>query len=288
LDSGFDDYLVKSPGVVPLLKAAIEELLGNRTRVKKEGGLLIAFYSAKGGLGTSSLCANLASCMAAGAPDQKVVVVDLVLPMGSIGELVGYDGKKTLEEISRMPGEDPAAQDALRDLPRIEHWYFRLLAGSPHPERASLLNSSRIEGIVSGLKSEYDCVVLDVGRSMSRISLPLMEAADVLVMVASTDEDSVRLTKNAWDYLQTKGIEPTSVFLVLNRPVQVEGMSKEEVEKTIGLTVKTAFPYLTGNLSLANRWHQPFSLKFPNDAGALIFKRTAEEIVAAAKHQRGW
>jgi pilus assembly protein CpaE len=287
LESGFDDYLVKSPGLVPLLKASIAELLGGQSNVQRAGGLLITFFSAKGGLGTSSLCANLASCIAAGDSKRRVVVMDLVLPMGSIAEIVGYQGKKSLEDLARLPAAADTADLLLRNLPRIDHWYFRLLAGCSNPESAKLVNTARIHRIVSALKSDYDYVVIDLGRSLSRISLPLLQAADAIVITAGADSDSVRLTKHAWDFLQSKGIEPLSAYVILNRPGRVEGLSKEEAEKIIGLPVRTAMPYLQANLPLANHWHLPYSVKFPTDAGAIILKQTADDLVAIAKHRRG-
>jgi pilus assembly protein CpaE len=286
LDSGFDDYLVKSPQLVPLLKACISDLLGRGARLQREAGLLIVFLSAKGGLGTSSLCANLASCIAADEPERRVAVMDLVLPMGSVAEIVGYEGKQDLAVISQMPASQSTPEELARILPRIEHWYFRLLAGSPNPERADRLSFARIGRIVSSLKSAYDYVVLDLGRSVSRISLPLIEAADVIVLTSSMDRDTVKLTKNAWDYLQARGVQPSSVYLIMNRTIQVEGLSKEESEKAIGLPIKAALPYLGGNFSLANHWHQPYSLKFPGDAAAMILKRAAQELAATAKSQR--
>ncbi len=286
LDSGFDDYLVKSPQVVPLLKASIAELLGSGSKVQREGGLLIPFLSAKGGLGTSSLCANLASAIAASEPEKRVVVMDLVLPMGSIGEIVGYQGTQDLAAISQMPTSRLTSEEIVRVLPRIEHWYFRLLAGSSDPDKADRLTFSRIGRILSALKSAYDYVIVDLGRALSRINLPLIEGADQIVLISSMDRDTVRLTKSAWDYLQTKGVVPASIFLMMNRPIQAEGVSKEEAEKTIGLPVKAALPNLGGNFSLANHWHQPFSLKFPNDTAVLTLKRAAQELAEAAKKQR--
>ncbi len=286
IDSGFDDYLVKSPQVVPLLKASIAEIMGSASHVRRTGGLLIPFLSAKGGLGTSSLCANLASCIAANESDKRVVVMDLVLPMGSIAEIVGYQGKQDLAALSLLPASRASGDELGRILPRIDHWYFRLLAGSPDPERADRLSYTRIGRIVAALKSAFDYVILDLGRSLSRISLPLIESADLIVLVSSMDRDTVGLTKKAWDYLQTKGVLASGLFLMMNRPVQVEGLSREESEKTIGLPIKAALPYLGGNFSLANHWHQPFTLKFPNDSAVLILKRASQELVEAAKQQR--
>jgi len=286
LDSGFDDYLVKSPQVVPLLKASIADLLGKGTRMHREGGLLIPFLSAKGGLGTSSLCVNLASCIAAVEPDRRVAVMDLVLPMGSLAEIVGYQATQDLFTISQMPAGRTTAEELGRILPRIQHWYFRLLAGSPDPDRADRLSFVRIGRIVSALKGAYDYVILDLGRSLSRISLPLIEGADLIVLTSSMDRDTVGLTRNAWQYLQARGVQSSGVYLIMNRTIQVEGLSREESEKTIGLPIRAALPYLGEKFSLANHWHQPYALKYPGDATTLILKRAGQELVDAAKAQR--
>jgi CheY-like chemotaxis protein len=286
LESGFDDYVVKSPQVVPLLKASLDDLLGSGTRVRREGGLLIAFLSAKGGLGTSSLCANVASSIAASESDKRVVLADLVLPMGSIAEIVGYEGQHELVSISYMPASQTTAEELERILPRVEHWYFRLLAGCRNPDKAARLNFARIGRLVSALKSAFDYVVLDLGRSLSRISLPLIEAADLVVVVATMERDAVDLTRNSVEFLQSRGVQASAMYLMMNRAIQVESLSKEECEQVIRLPIKAAMPHLGGNLSLANHWHQPYALKFGNDAAGLILKRAAQEIAAAAKSQR--
>ena len=66
-------------------------------------------------------------------------------------------------------------------LPRLEQWGFHLLAGAPDPEHGNELVASRIGELVSGLRAAYDFVLLDLGRSLSRISLPLIEHADLIV-----------------------------------------------------------------------------------------------------------
>src|SRR5512141_2279795 len=60
IDAGFSEYRVKAPQAIATLIASIQILIEGKPMAAKEGGLLIAFLSAKGGTGTSSLCANFA------------------------------------------------------------------------------------------------------------------------------------------------------------------------------------------------------------------------------------
>ena len=110
--------------------------------------------------------------------------------------------------------------------------------------------------------------------------------ADLIVLIVSTDLSSTTLTKTLLDYLRSKGIRDHSIFTILNRAVGLEGLSRADVEKALGIDVKTSFPYLV-HFSLANNQHQPFSLKFQTETTAILaFRDVAERIAAAARQQR--
>ena len=86
-------------------------------------------------------------------------------------------------------------------------------------------------------------------------------------------------------YLHSKGVENRSIYSLLNRAVGLEGLTRAEAEKALGLEIKTSIPYLP-YLTLANNLHQPFSLKFPNDTAALVFRDIAGQMVGMAQHIR--
>jgi len=284
--AGFDDYLVKSPQLVPALIASVGKLLSKGGNAAREGGLLITLLSAKGGTGTSSLCANLAMNMAEDRPEIGVVVADLVLPIGSISGIVGYQSSENLVTIARMTASETTPEFLRRNLPRLEAWRFHLLAGSPDPAHGNDLNVGRIGDIVSALKSVYDLVLLDLGRALSPMSLPLLEHADLVAMIVGADTSTVTLTRTVWDYLRGRGVQAAAVYLILNRAVGLEGVTKAEAEKIIGLPIQSAVPYLGGNVSLANNQHQPYCLKFPADTASIILKDTARQMVTLAGHLR--
>ena len=286
MEAGFNEYLVKTPQAIPALIETIDRVLGDKATAVKEGGLLFVFLSAKGGTGTSSLCANIATNIAVNQPEARVAVVDMGLPIGSIAEVVGYEGSQKLMNVSEMPAYQTTSDFFRNNLMEITAWRFHLLAGSPNPERGNDLIVGRIGDIVSVCKSSYCFVLLDLGRSLSRISLPWIEHADLIAMIVGTDLSTVNLTKTVWDYLQAKGIHAECVYIIHNRAVGLEGMTKAEAEKIIGLEIKTAMPYLGSNFALANNQHQPFSFKFPNDTASIVLKDAAGQMVSLARRLR--
>jgi pilus assembly protein CpaE len=298
LSAGVNDYLVKSSGALPALDEIFARVLSaerpanipdwaEENKVEGKNGLLIVFLSAKGGTGTSSLCANLAMNIQQGQPEARVVVADLVLPIGSISQIVGTDGKLNLITVSGLPAGQTNVDYFHRNLPKPQAWQFQVLAGSPDPQQANSLKGDRIGQIVETLCSGYDFVILDIGRALSRISLPLIQKADLILLVVSTDQSTVQLTKTIWDYLKAQGIDKRKICAILNRAVGLEGLTKTQAEEMIGLPIKTTLPYMGGNFALANNLNQPITIKYPTDTASIIFKETATDMVKLARDLRG-
>jgi pilus assembly protein CpaE len=215
-----------------------------------------------------------------------VVVVDLFLPIGSIAQIVGYEGEQNLVAVADLPARDLNAEYFIKNLPEPELWKFHLLAGSYNPHQAGNLRVERIGPIVDLLRASFDFVILDLGRSLSRISLPLIQQADLIPLIVSTDLSTVRLTKTVWDYLSEQGVDVQNVYGILNRAVGLEGLTKAEAEQIIGFPIKTTLPYMGSNFALANNLNQPIIVKYPKDTAAIVFKNTAEEMVKLARQLR--
>jgi pilus assembly protein CpaE len=165
-------------------------------------------------------------------------------------------------------------------------WRFNLLAGSPDPESSNQMKVGRIWDVITSLKASHDYVLVDIGRALSKITLPLIQHADLVTLVISTDVSAAPLTKTLWDYLKSKGVHENSLFTILNRAVGLEGLSKADAENRLGIKINVSMPYLGTNFSFANSHHQPFSLKFPRDTASIIFQDTAREMAVLAKKIR--
>ena len=286
LDAGFSEYITKSGQAVPMLDETISRLLGITSAITKHGGMLMVFLSAKGGTGTSSICANLAMTIAQDQPEARVVVVDLVLPIGSIAPIVGYEGPQNIVTIADMLVDETTPEFFRDQLPELKLWRFHLLAGSPDPESSNHLKVGRIWDIVAALKESYDYVFIDIGRALSKIGLPLIQHADLVALIISTDISTVSITKTLLDYMKNKGVNAASIYTILNRAAGLEGLSKPDAEKALDIQIKAAMPYLGSSFAFANSHHQPFTLKFPNDTASFVFQETAKEMTALARTLR--
>ncbi|MBN2502128.1 MAG: response regulator [Anaerolineales bacterium] len=291
---GFDHFVVKDSEALPTLldifqgkavsAGAAAPTFQERTNTRM--GKTIVFLSAKGGMGTSSLCANLGTMFAELFTQKKVAVVDLVLPLGSIAPIVGYKGPLNICEACSMPPEDVTVDYLHDSLPDTGLWKFQLLAGCADPHTAEELNVAQIPGLIQKMKQAFDYVLIDLGRSLSRISMPVILDADQLVLTIGPDQSTVTLTKTVVEYLRIRGLQNMQIYPLLNRAVGLEGMITSKIEEILGLSVTAAIPHIGSEFVLANNLNQPLSYKLPDNVATIAFRQAAQEIERRAQEVR--
>jgi pilus assembly protein CpaE len=294
LAAGCNEYLFKTQeSIAKLLKllasppGQVDEtgpLLGPKKH--HHGGLLGVFLSAKGGTGTSSMCANVAQCIATILPELDVAVMDIVLPIGSLASIVGYQGNFNILTAAAHSLEDLKGDYLRQMLPQLENWRFRLLAGSPDPESANSLDAACTPVLINAFRHAFDVTFVDLGRSLSRISLPIIQDADVVVIVTGTDLATITLTKTVWQYLQAQGIASQQVYMLINRSIGLEGLSKSDAERILEIDIRATTPYFGGTFSLANNQHLPILVKLPNDISTMMIDQISREILETARRNR--
>lgn len=287
LKAGFTEYYAKSGTAALALADALPGLIADRAaQAKDDRGLLIVFASAKGGIGTSSLCANIAHTIGVTMQPSTVGLMDLVLPMGSITSITGYEGPCRLGDmVQRMDAGLPLT--GLKECMPVPHgWNFHYLPGSPDPEVASRMPLNRLPDIMKAMRGMFNYTVVDIGRMLSPIILPILQEADVLVLVIGADNNSTELSSRLLKFLISKGIRPERIFPILNRAVGLQGLTKSEIEATLGIEVRVTVPYLMDNFTLANNMHVPFISKYPETSASMELKQIAGDISRLAIHYR--
>jgi pilus assembly protein CpaE len=292
MTAGCNEYLVKNQESIEKLAALIagkhpqvqetQPMQGVKKK-SQQGGLLAVFLSAKGGTGTSSLCANIAQNVSASQTNMDVAVMDMVMPIGSIGSIVGYQGEFNLITAAAHSLEDLNGQYLRQSIAPLPNWGFRLLAGSPDPESANSVDASRIPTLIRAFRQAFDITFVDLGRSLSRISLPIILESDVVTIITGADLSTVSLTQVTWNYLQLKGVDSQCVYMLMNRAVGLEGLGKSDAERIIGMQIQATVPYMGGNFTLANNQHLPVLQKMPNDTAAMMLDQVSRQILEMAR-----
>lgn len=156
-------------------------MLSSSPRTGGDGGATIAVYSVKGGVGKTTIAANLAWCSAepSGHP---TLLWDLDAAGGS-GFLYGLDAK------AAKPAEDVFSKErAAKSL--IRKTAFETLDILPADESIRALDAQlmqigkrkRLAKLTAGLTDQYERVLLDCPPVMNELSAQVIRAADLIIV----------------------------------------------------------------------------------------------------------
>lgn len=285
MQAGADEHVIKRPGADQEILARVRVLLAEAPRKappfrETPTGKVISFFSAKGGAGTSIVCANFACILAEKVQPRTVGLVDLVLPLGSMRQILGVDSAESIATLTQLPPEQITPTTVSRALVTAKGWGFQALLGARDPEEAQSLRLKPLEPIFEVLRSMCDYTLIDFGRSLSRISLPIIQKSEMVVVVMGIDVNSVHLTRTCLEYFKSLGISPSQIFVVLNRAVGLAGLTKDQIENVLRVTVAGTVPYGGADFTLIQNQAKPFVAVHPNQTVSVMMRELVEDLRA--------
>jgi pilus assembly protein CpaE len=279
LSIGADEYIIKRPGADLELVAKIRAwFMKPKKREISERGRLYAFCSAKGGTGTTSLCINTAYALAKLEPRAEILVVDMVFPIGSVASSLAYESRYTIARLSQEPPQTLDATLVKKYVSPILSWGFRVLIGANDPQEAGALDVNQIAPIFSLLKKTHDYVLVDLGRTLSRISLPIIENSSAIVVVVTPDISTVKASRLVLEFLDARNIDRRRIVLVNNRTVGRVWTTTEDIERELRLPLAVTVPYAVEYMTMAINEAVPFMHKFPEHAAGMVFTDLAQRL----------
>lgn len=242
-ECGADDYIAK-PVDMEVLRLKIDALLRRAAVAPRVAGpplgRLIAVTSAKGGVGVSTVVANLAVLLC--RRNETVCAHDLNLEHGDLPILLDLQPRASVAEAAREMerlGEGFQWDDYL-----TRHASgARLLAAPFKPHEAATVSDEVLQEITRQMRTLHDYVLADLPPSYGEIALSVWEAADRLVVVTSPEITSLRRTRELLGVLQSLQIPDERVLLVLNRVVEVPGIDARRTEQFLRRPVAVTIPY---------------------------------------------
>jgi MinD-like ATPase involved in chromosome partitioning or flagellar assembly len=158
----------------------------------------------------------------------------------------------------------------------VEDWSVSILPGSESVEDSQKLDPNRIVPILSSLLRAFDYVFVDLGKTLSNISQSVMHFSDMIAVVVGPDFLTAQLTQIALQHLMKIGIIEEKIFLILNRAVGLEGLTKMEMEERMGKTIHRTVRYARDNFTIATNRHLPYAVAYPDDAMTMELSNLAE------------
>ena len=232
LRAGADDYLVKPFHQAELL-ARMKSLLarfaaGSVTGLGKPPlGKVLAFYGAKGGVGTTTIAINTAIALHA-EHQRRVALVDGVLQFGDHRVFLDLgNDRKSISDLAAVPTIDA---DLMKSVLVQHDSGVDLLLAPPTPEEGDRIQEHQMVQTLDVLRTMYDYIVVDVEKRLGDLTLSVLDHADQIFIVMTADLSCLKNVRLALEALARIGYEGSKVKLLLNRSNAFTGISVQAAE----------------------------------------------------------
>jgi pilus assembly protein CpaE len=276
LEAGATDYKPKTVGPAELV-AHVESLLQAAPRAPEvKLGLAVAVFSLRGGVGVTSLAVNLAVAVAF-SRRQPVALVDMAPLAGHaclmLGLRPGASLRKALE-----PGKEVKAE-TLQPYWQTHESGVQVSSSPMSPTEAGEIAPASVQPLAASLRQAFPLTVLDLPSLLSGTTAVALTSADRVLLIVTPDVASLQSTVVALQALSTRGVDDDRIWLVLNTPGGVGGLSPEAVSRSLKRSPVATIPYEPGMPAALNA-RRPLMLTSPKSAAAQAIGALAAQLLS--------
>lgn len=246
-------------------------------------GKIVAFFGAKGGVGTSSLCLNTGLALSRGQ-SRRVIVVDASFPMGTLDLMVDVKPTRSWLDVVQAFG---SLDDAALEAALVEAYDMGFLLAPDSPEAAETVTAEHVATVLGRLRARCDYVLVDTQSWFSARSVKVFGLADVVLVVANPELPTVRNAQHFLRALRRLGLPEERVQLVVNRADTGFGVSREDIERLIGMQALGAVPSDGRAVTTAANVGIPYLVEEPDRPVSRETEALARAVAALAQAREG-
>jgi pilus assembly protein CpaE len=193
-------------------------------------GQIVAVFSPKGGVGTSTIAANLAIALRQ-LTNKKVALVDGNLIFGDLNVILNLVSNKTIVELANRV--DDLDRDLLNDVLATHNSQVKVLLAPPNPQTGELVTSDHLRTILGLMRQEFDYVVVDTQSSFQDRALAVLDMADRIVALMTLEMPCIKNIKLFLEVTELLEYPREKTMLVLNKADNRMGFSVKDVQSNI-------------------------------------------------------
>ncbi|MCK5645483.1 MAG: response regulator [Anaerolineales bacterium] len=201
-------------------------------------GKLLAVYSPKGGVGCTTLATNMA--IGLNSDETPTVLVDGNLQFGDVSVFLNLQVKNSLVDLATRTEE--LEEDIASEVLMRHDSGLYVLAAPPRPEMADEVQASQVRLVLRFLRQHFAYVVVDNSSTMDDITLAVLDLADVLLAIATTDIPSIKDARLLFDLLSVLEFPKENILFVLNKTDRRSGITAEAVAENLKQAVEGEIP----------------------------------------------
>lgn len=227
--AGIQEFLTRP--VAPAEFVSAIERLNRRADAVAQNGQVFAVFSAKGGVGTTTVAVNLASALAANNAQARVAVADLALPGGDVGILLNarpaYDITSLASKVDHLDAElvnsvmAPASDGV---------W---ILGAPERADAADAIDAGAVSAIIGQLRGGFAFTVIDCEHQLNDRTLAALDAADRILLLTELKVPALRAAQRTLGIFRRLGYPNEKLCVVVNRLQSGDVVSATEASQVL-------------------------------------------------------
>jgi pilus assembly protein CpaE len=199
MDAGADDYITK-PVMMGELLERVDSMLATHTGASTAFAGIFGLISLRGGVGVTTLAANLALVYAQ-AGEETACLVDFSFSSGHVALQLGLRPEPSwaglIESAAALPDERAVETRLLRHGSGL-----RVLASPFVPVVNQAVSREAVQWVLSMLQQRFPVVVVDMPATLNEVAMGVVEAATVVGLVLTAEPPSLQTTVGTLRALQ--------------------------------------------------------------------------------------
>jgi len=251
-------------------------LLGHQSGAAgRESGQIITVFSAKGGVGKTTISTNVAVHLA--STKAKTLLVDLDLAFGDVAISLQLRPSSSIFDAVAMGGH--IDDQGLASLVTVyEPAGLDVICAPNDPGEADRIPVTVVSELLKVARTQYDYIIVDTPPSFTEHVLAACDISSKLILIATLDIPAVKNLRVAIDTLNMLGSPEDARVIVLNKSDVKVGLRPEDVVMAIKSDIAVSIPNSVSVPASINRG-VPIVLDDPKGAVSASIRRLADTYV---------
>jgi pilus assembly protein CpaE len=232
-------------------------------------GKIVSVFSAKGGVGCSTIAVNLAITLQQNAAI-KVAVVDTSLQFGDVGVLLNLYASRTIADLAS--NADELDDDLVSDVFIPHSSGVKALLAPPRPEVADTVTPPLVADILQRLRGMFDIIIVDTGSVLDDVVLNVLDLSDKIIVVTTPEIPAIKDAKLFFEVTEALEYERDRIMFVLNKTDKRINIRAEDIEANIKYKIEAQLPLDERSVTTAVNQGVPYVL---GDKNSLLAQATA-------------
>lgn len=202
-------------------------------------GRLVVFCSPKGGTGRTTLALNTAVSLLT-QTKQPTVLVDADFAAPALDVALNLDRQRTIDDL--LGRLDSLDDELVHGVLASHASGLRVLLAPPSGAQEKSIRVHEADAILGQLERMFAWVVVDLGLPLNEAMFGFLEGADRVIVSVLPEIVGLRNTRLLLDDFSRRGLREDKVWLVLSCATMRGGISEDDIEKRLRVTVRHRIP----------------------------------------------